>query len=99
MLPQCCGTHHIHQHLIYMHYCEFLLGDIKKPESQFILEARASMEMLNEVFKHMFWAEQGRANCVGYNHKQSSLKRALILKGLQKNNQFMCTITKSLKKK
>ena len=69
-----------------MDYCEFLLGDIKKkkkkkkkPESQLILEAGATMETLNEVFKHMFWAEPGRADCVGYNHKQSSLKRALIL--------------------
>ena len=77
-----------------MDYCEFLLGDIKKAESQFILEASASSESLNEVFKHMFWAEPGRADCVGYNHKQSCLKRVLILQGLQRNNQFMCAITK-----
>lgn len=70
----------------------------KKPESQFILEARATMETHNEVFKHMFWAEPGRAACVGYNHKQSCLKRALILKGLHRNNQFMCTITKCIRK-
>lgn len=71
---------------------------LKKPQSQFILEARATTETLNEVFKHMFWTERGRADCVGYNHKQSSLKRALILKGLQRNNQFMCTITKCKQK-
>lgn len=56
------------------------------------------METLNEVFKHMFWAEPGRADCVGYDYKQSSLKTALILKGLQRNNQFMCTITKCIQK-
>lgn len=82
-----------------MDYCEFLLEDInKKPQRQFILEARATTENLNEVFKHMFWTEPGRADCVGYNHKQSNLKRALILKGVQRNNQFMCTITKWIQK-
>lgn len=79
-----------------MDYCEFLLGDIKKAESQLILEARASTETLNEVFKHMFCTEPGRADCVGYNHKQSCFKRALILQGLPRNNQFMCAITKCI---
>lgn len=44
-----------------MDYCDFLLGGIKKGErkrknleSQFILEARTTMETHNEVFKHMF---------------------------------------------
>lgn len=65
----------------------------KKPGSRFILEAWATMETPNEVFEHMFWAEQGRAACVGYSHKQSSHERAVILKGSRRNNQFMCTIT------
>lgn len=39
---------------------------------------------------------RGRADCVGYNHKQSSLKGALILEGLRRSNQFMCAITKCM---